>query len=73
MRELRVKRSEKLMERALLWLHEQEVIQLNKGLTVFRPAMTIRLQFGTTWFCEGSDFQPLRTPLRRTDSANSRH
>ena len=32
-----------LMERALLWLHEQEVIRLNKGLTVFRSAMTIRL------------------------------
>ena len=33
----------RLMDRALLWLHEQEVIRLNKGLTVFRPAMTIRL------------------------------
>ena len=31
-----------LMDRALLWLHEQEVIRLNKGLTVFRPAMTIQ-------------------------------
>ena len=34
---------EKLLDRALLWLHEQEVIRLNKGLAVFRPAMTIRL------------------------------
>ena len=34
---------EKLLERALLWLHEQEVIRLNKGLAVFRPAMTIHL------------------------------
>ena len=25
------------MERALLWMHEQEVIRLHKGLTVFRP------------------------------------
>ena len=33
----------RLMDRALLWLHEQEVIQLNRGLTVFRSAMTIRL------------------------------
>ena len=33
----------KLMERSLLWLHEQEVIRLNKGLTVFHSAMTIRL------------------------------
>ena len=33
----------KLTDRALLWLHEQEVIRLNRGLTVFRPAMSIRL------------------------------
>ena len=39
----RVRHPEKLMERALLWLHEQEVIQLNKGMTVFRSAMTIHL------------------------------
>ena len=39
-----VKDPGKLTDRALLWLHEQEVIRLNKGLTVFRPAMTIRLQ-----------------------------
>ena len=34
----------KLMDRALLWLHEQQVIQLNRGLTVFRPAMAIRIE-----------------------------
>ncbi len=34
----------RLMDRALLWLHEQEVIRLNKGLSVFRQAMTIRLR-----------------------------
>ncbi len=28
----------RLMERALMWLHEQEVVRLNRGLTVFRPA-----------------------------------
>ena len=33
----------KLLDRALLWLHEQEVVRLNKGLAVFRPAMTIHL------------------------------
>ena len=33
----------RLMERSLLWLHEQEVVKLNRGLTVFRPAMTIVL------------------------------
>ena len=39
----RVKDPQKLLDRALLWLHEQEVIRLHKGLAVFRPAMTIRL------------------------------
>ena len=39
----RVRNPEKLLDRALLWLHEQEVIRLHKGLAVFRPAMTIRL------------------------------
>ena len=39
----RIKNPEKLLDRALLWLHEQEVIRLHKGLAVFRPAMTIRL------------------------------
>jgi len=38
-----VKDVTKLLERALLWLHEQEVVTLGKGLTVFRPAMTVHL------------------------------
>lgn len=33
----------KLMDRALLWLHEQEVVTLGKGLSVFRPAITLHL------------------------------
>ncbi len=33
----------KLMDRALLWLHEQQVVTLGKGLSVFRPAITLRL------------------------------
>lgn len=33
----------KLMDRALLWLHEQQVVTLGKGLSVFRPAMTLHL------------------------------
>ena len=39
-----VRHPEKLLDRALIWLHEQEVISLNKGLVVFRPAMLIRLE-----------------------------
>ena len=57
----RIKDPEKLLDRALLWLHEQEVIRLHKGLAVFRPAMTIRLNddkprrgFAAT------DFKPLK-------------
>ena len=38
-----VRDPERLLDRALLWLHEQEIIRLNKGLAVFRPAMSIRL------------------------------
>ncbi len=49
----------KLMERALLWMHELEIIRLNKGLAVFRSAMTIRLIPGKRGFAE-SDFKPLR-------------
>ena len=49
----------KLMDRALLWLHEQGVIQLNKGLAVFRPAMTIRLQQERRGFAE-ADFRSLK-------------
>ncbi len=33
----------RLMDRALLWMHEQETVALGKGLTVFRPAMTVHL------------------------------
>ena len=41
-----------------MWLHEQEVIRLNRGLTVFRPAMTIRLANDRRQFT-ASDFAPL--------------
>ena len=48
----------KLLDRALLWLHEQEVIRLNRGMAVFRPAMTIRLEPGRRRFAK-ADFAPL--------------
>ena len=54
-----VRNPDKLMDRALLWLHEQEIIRLNKGLAVFRPAMTIRLKPERRGFIE-ADFRPLR-------------
>ncbi|MBW0159635.1 RecQ family ATP-dependent DNA helicase [Sedimentimonas flavescens] len=48
----------KLMSRALLWMHELEVVTLGKGLTVFRPAMTIHLRPGGGGFTQ-KDFIPL--------------
>ena len=38
-----VKDMSRLMDRALLWLHEQQVATLGRGLTVFRPAITVHL------------------------------
>ena len=48
----------KLLDRALLWLHEQEVVRLNKGLAVFRPAMTIHLGDRQRRFLK-ANFMPL--------------
>ena len=55
----RVRSPQKLMERALLWLHEQEVIRLHKGLVVFRPAMKIRLEPRASRVFTKADFEPL--------------
>ncbi len=50
----------KLVERALLWLHEQEVLRLNKGLAIFRTAMTLHLESNWKLQFEKSNFQPLQ-------------
>ncbi len=55
----RVRNPDKLLDRALLWLHEQEVIRLNKGMAVFRPAMTIRLEHRERRGFSRTDFEPL--------------
>ena len=47
-----------LLDHALLWLHEQGVVTLGRGLTIFRPAITVRLEPGSQKFTE-TDFQPL--------------
>ena len=55
------KRPEKLLERALMWLHEQEVIHLHRGLAVFRQAMTIQLtQEQPRRGFARADFEPLK-------------
>ena len=65
-----VKDPAKLMDRALLWLHEQEVIRLNKGLAVFRPAMTIHLKPETRGFAQAdfASLKPESTDGRREES-----
>ena len=62
--ELKVKTADpeklaKLLDRALLWLHEQEVVRLNKGLAVFRPAMTIHLGEDRRRQFHSEHFKPL--------------
>ncbi len=47
-----------IVERSLLWMHEQEVMRLGKGMVVFRPAMTIKVAPGNTRFTRG-DYQEL--------------
>ena len=57
-----VRDTSKLLDRALLWLHELEIIRLNKGLAVFRPAMTIHLRKerrGRGFTFTQADFEPL--------------
>lgn len=56
----RVREPGKLMDRSLLWLHDQKILRLNKGLAVFRPAMTINLKANeqSRGFSK-SDFEPL--------------
>ena len=55
----RVRDPARLLDRALLWLHEQEVIRLNKGLAVFRPAMTVRMARRERRGFSRADFAPL--------------
>ena len=50
---------DRLLQQALLWLHDQEVIRLNRGMSVFRSAMTIRLKQDRNRFLQ-SDFEPLQ-------------
>ena len=59
-----VRDTSRLLDRALLWLHELDVIRLNKGLAVFRPAMTIRLEHRERRGFTRSDFEPLALHYR---------
>ncbi len=56
--QLRQRNTQALVDRALLWMHEQEVITLNRGLTVFRPAMALKVTRDGRTF-RVADFTPL--------------
>ena len=57
--ELRNQNTQGLVDRALLRMHEQEVVTLNRGLTVFRPAMTLKVvRDGRTFTL--ADYRPVR-------------
>ena len=49
----------KLLDRSLLWLHEQGVITLGRGLTIFRPAILVHLNPDNRRFTK-ADFEPLQ-------------
>ena len=49
---------DRLLQQALLWLHDQEVIRLNQGMAVLRPAMTIKLG-GEKRAFGPEDYEPL--------------
>ncbi|WP_234710104.1 RecQ family ATP-dependent DNA helicase [Sinorhizobium medicae] len=53
-----VRDATKLLGRALMWLHEQGVITLGRGLTIFRPAITVHLRPDGRQFTQ-KDFRPL--------------
>ena len=50
--------STRLLNRALLWLHEHLIVTLGKGLSVFRPAITVHLNPEGKKFLQ-KDFEPL--------------
>ena len=56
--ELKHRNAQALVDRALLWMHEQGVITLKRGMTVFRPAMTLKVKRDGSMFTR-ADFEPL--------------
>ena len=47
------------LDNAMLWLHHQQIIRLNRGLGIFTPAMTIRLEKEGGHFTN-ADYEPLQ-------------
>ena len=59
----RVRNPSRLLDHALMWLHDLEIVRLHRGLAVFRPAMTIRLAQERRGFTN-ADFEPLALHYR---------
>ena len=59
----RARNPSKLLDHALMWLHDLEIVRLHRGLAVFRPAMTIRLAQERRGFTN-ADFEPLALHYR---------
>ncbi len=49
-----------LVDRALIWMHEQEVLSLNNGMIIFRPAMSLYVKIDGRNFTK-EDYQPLQS------------
>lgn len=58
-REVSQKPLHPLVDRALIWMHDQEILSLNNGMMIFRPAMTLRVKIDGRSFTK-NDFQPLQ-------------
>ncbi len=54
-----------LLDPALLWLHDQEIIRLSKGLAIFRKAMTLQLLEPDRRGFTTVDFKPLEHHYQR--------
>ncbi len=61
----RARKPDVLMEKALLWLHDQEAIRLHRSLTVFRPAMTLKLNRKRRRTFTQADYRLLENHYRR--------
>ncbi len=58
-----IKNPSGFLDRVLLWLHEQGIVALGQGLTIFRPAITVHLEPERRDFTD-ADFTPLELHYR---------
>ena len=58
-KEVSQKSLQPLVDRALIWMHDQEILSLNSGMVIFRPAMTLKVKIDGRSFTT-KDFEPLQ-------------